>query len=84
MGIQSLLLESDAKALVEVVNATELDDSYRGQIVADIRFSLNFFPRWQMVYASRQVDRVAHALAQHLHMVIWTMYGGVTLQFVFV
>ena len=64
LGIQRLILESDVKALVDAVNATEPDDSCRGQLVADIRFSLNFFPSWQMVYASRQVNQVAYALAQ--------------------
>ena len=64
MGIQRLILESDAKTLVDNVNATEPDDSCRGQLVADIQFSLNFFPSWQMVYAPRQVNQVAHALAQ--------------------
>jgi ribonuclease HI len=64
LGVQRVILEGDAKSLVDAVNSTERDDSCRGQLVADIQLSVTSFQDWQMVYAPRQVNRIAHCLAQ--------------------
>jgi hypothetical protein len=63
LGVQRMILEGDAKILVDAVNSTKRDDSCRGQLVADIQLSLTNFPAWQMVYAPRQVNGIAHCLA---------------------
>ena len=63
IGINQVQLEGDAKNVVDVVLSDTPDDSERGHITADIRASVRSIPAWEMKYASREANQVAHVLA---------------------
>jgi ribonuclease HI len=63
MGIRQVQLEGDAKNVIVAVNSGEPDESGRGQLTEDIRFSLRSIPVWEMRYTRREGNKVAHALA---------------------
>ena len=63
MGIRQVQLEGDAKNVLVAVNSGEPDESGRGQLTEDIRFSLRSIPVWEMRYTRREGNKVSHALA---------------------
>ncbi|XP_059429236.1 uncharacterized protein LOC132163053 [Corylus avellana] len=62
-GFHNLKMESDAKVLVDAVNSTEVDDSSKGHLVADIKLCLVGLQAWKLVYIPCKINWAAHALA---------------------
>jgi ribonuclease HI len=63
MGIEQVVLEGDAKNVITAVNSDEPDESGRGQLTADICYSLRSIQVWVMRHTCREANKVAHAIA---------------------
>ncbi|XP_059453477.1 uncharacterized protein LOC132184014 [Corylus avellana] len=64
MGYLSIILEGDAKVVIEAVLSNEPDWSRRGHLIDDIRTALTSFTQWKMAYVQRDANKAAHRLAR--------------------
>jgi ribonuclease HI len=63
MGIRQVLLEGDAKEVVEAVKSHLPDESATGHLTADLRVALSLIPVWEVGHVRRVSNNVAHVLA---------------------
>ncbi|XP_059450979.1 uncharacterized protein LOC132181760 [Corylus avellana] len=64
LGRRAIILEGDAKQVVEAINSDVNNGSRFGHIVEDIRQTLKTFPRWRCAFANRNANAAAHGLAK--------------------
>jgi hypothetical protein len=64
VGVQNLMLEGDAKTVVNEVNSQESHTCRHGHLAEDIKILLRSFSNWEYCYVSRQSNGVAHGLAK--------------------
>jgi hypothetical protein len=64
LGGSAIILEGDAKQVVEAINSDVSNVSRFGHLVEDIRLNLKSFPRWRCVFANRNANFAAHNLAR--------------------
>lgn len=64
MGFGMILLESDAKNIVDAVCAEVADLCPYGQIIEDAKMLLNYFHCVSVVAISRNCTKIAHLLAR--------------------
>jgi ribonuclease HI len=63
-GVQQLILEGDAKQIIDAIRAKDGNDSMIGHLIDDVRQSLRGISRWQVNHVLREANRVAHELAK--------------------
>jgi hypothetical protein len=59
LGGSAIILEGDAKQVVEAINSDVSNVSRFGHLVEDIRLTLKSFPRWRCVFANRNANVAA-------------------------
>lgn len=64
MGFTHLILEGDARAIVEAVNSEDTNWSKIGHLVMDIKTLLQGFAQWQIQAVGRAANNVAHTVAR--------------------
>jgi ribonuclease HI len=64
MGVQNVILEGDAKMVVQAVNSREINTGKYGQLMDDTKMLLRSFSNWECCYVSRYLNRAAHDLAR--------------------
>ena len=63
-GFQSLIVEGDAKQVVDTIQLRGRDASNFGQLVDDVLVIVDSFSNWQIQYVNREVNSAAYVLAQ--------------------
>lgn len=64
LGRQAIILEGDAKQVVDAINSDVNNGSRLGHIVEDIRQFLKTFLRWHCAFVNRNANTAAHRLAK--------------------
>jgi ribonuclease HI len=64
MGYSKLHLEGDAKAVIDAVHSTEVDRSWMGHLIEDVKVELQAVLYWQLTFVRREGNKVAHDLAK--------------------
>lgn len=64
LGFRDVIFEGDAKAIIDVVNSEEDDESWRGQIIEDIKKIVRQREWWSVAFVHREGNVVAHQLAK--------------------
>ncbi|XP_059436088.1 uncharacterized protein LOC132169016 [Corylus avellana] len=64
MGLSQILLEGDAKVVVEAVNAVTTDGSTIGHLVDDMKVLLSAFRQWRVQQVGRELNKMAHTIAR--------------------
>lgn len=64
MGLSQILLEGDAKVVVEAVNAVTTDGSTIGHLADDMKVLLSAFQQWRVQRVGRELNKVAHTIAR--------------------
>jgi ribonuclease HI len=64
MGVQQLILEGDAKRVIDAIRAQDENDSMIGHLIDDVRCCLRCIPRWQVNHVFQETNRVVHELAR--------------------
>ncbi|XP_059454987.1 uncharacterized protein LOC132185199 [Corylus avellana] len=64
LGGRAIILEGDAKQVVEAINFDVNNESRYGHIVEDIRQTLQTFSRWRCAFVNRNANIAAHGLAK--------------------
>ena len=62
--MQQLILEGDAKHIIDAIRAKDGNDSMIGHLIDDVRQCLRGISRWQVNHVLRGANRVAHELAK--------------------
>ena len=62
--MQNLVIELDAKVVVELVQSMSSSNAFYSSLLADCRSLLGRFQHYKVQYAFREVNRVADALAK--------------------
>jgi ribonuclease HI len=63
-GFQSLIVEGDAKQVVDAIQLRGWDASNFGQLVDDVLVIVDSFFNWQIQLVNQEANRAAHVLAQ--------------------
>ncbi|XP_059454956.1 uncharacterized protein LOC132185163 [Corylus avellana] len=63
-GVQQLILEGDAKQIIEAIKDEGQNLSLLGQLIEDVRIGLNAIPMWNVEHVHREANKVAHRLAK--------------------
>lgn len=63
-GIQQIIVEGDAKQVIDAVQASGENSSIFGQLVGDVLVVLNSFTSWKACHVNREANRAAHELAR--------------------
>jgi ribonuclease HI len=64
MGVQQLILEGDAKQIIDAIQAKDRNDSMIGHLIDDVRQCLRCITRWQVNHVFREANRVVYELAK--------------------
>lgn len=64
MGLSRLILEGDAKVVVNAVNFEATDWSKIGHLVEDMKMLLSDFSQWQVKGVGFAINSVAHTIAK--------------------
>jgi hypothetical protein len=64
MGYSKLHLEGHAKAVIDAVHSTEVDRSWMGHLIEDVKVELQAVLHWQLTFVRREGNKVAHDLAK--------------------
>ena len=64
IGVQNLLIELDAKVVVELVQSHSPFNAFYSSLLADCRSLLGRFQHYKVQHAFREVNRVTDALAK--------------------
>jgi ribonuclease HI len=64
IGLTKIYLEGDAKNVADALRSLEANWSKSGHINADAKLLLHDFIHWEINYASREANFVAHNLAK--------------------
>jgi hypothetical protein len=64
LGVQNLLLEGDAKQIVEAINLGTGTWSRFGHLIEDTRRTLLTISRWRCAFVHREANEAAHRLAK--------------------
>ena len=64
LGVQNLVVELDAKVVVELVQSGSSSNAFYSSLLADCRLLLGRFQHYKVQHAFREVNRVADALAK--------------------
>jgi hypothetical protein len=64
MGYSKLHLEGHAKAVIDAVHSTEVDRSWMGHLIKDVKVELLAVLHWQLTFVRREGNKVAHDLAK--------------------
>ena len=64
IGVQNLLIELDAKVVVELVRSKSPSNAFYSSLLANCRSLLGKFQHYKVQHAFREVNRVADALAK--------------------
>ncbi|XP_059451110.1 uncharacterized protein LOC132181902 [Corylus avellana] len=64
LGYTHIILEGDAKNIVDVVKDNGCNRSRMGQMIDDIRTTLCYLTDWKIEYVSRRNNSAAHRLAK--------------------
>ena len=64
IGVQNLLIELDAKVVVELVQSHSPSNAFYSSLLADCRSLLGRFQHYKVQHAFREVNRVIDALAK--------------------
>jgi ribonuclease HI len=80
LGLQKLILEGEAKVVLDALGKKIINRSRYGHLVEDIRVILNSFPHWRCKYvSSREANNAAHKLAKAAT-TIWSMETPVSIR----
>ena len=75
LGITRVHFEGDAKGVVDVVNSGDMEISWMGHVIADIKMEIQEFEGWEITFVKREGNQVPHLLAkptvQHVHNTTW-------------
>ena len=63
-GIERIIFERDAKAVINAVQIAEIDGSCLSVIVADIQGEMQSFQQWRLAFVRRKGNAVAHCLSK--------------------
>ncbi|KAK2657268.1 hypothetical protein Ddye_010320 [Dipteronia dyeriana] len=85
-GFVPIVIESDAKAMVELINSDRVPHADIGSVIADILSLVNCH-HFQVSFAARSVNKVAHSLAKSsffsgdisissLSLLVWRTWSG--------
>ena len=64
LGGQAIILEGDAKNVVDVINSEDKCGNHFGHLVEDARQILKTIPHWRCEYVNQTGNEAAHALAK--------------------
>ena len=64
IGGQDICLKGDAKEVVDAINSQNDNWSHFGHIVADVRFKLCMFSRWQCGFVNQAANSAVYGLAK--------------------
>ncbi|XP_059460184.1 uncharacterized protein LOC132189464 [Corylus avellana] len=64
LGILNLIVEGGAQVVVNAIQARDPTCSRFGQLIDNTRSLLRDFPRWQIIYVSRNANNGAHKLTK--------------------
>jgi hypothetical protein len=64
IGVQKMILEGDAKQIIDAIQEKDKQDSMIGHLIDDVRLSLENIPEWKVDHVYRETNRVAHGLAK--------------------
>jgi ribonuclease HI len=64
LGVQCVVLEGDAKQIVDTVNSNSASWSRFGHLIDDTRRILESFPQWKCQFVRREANEAAHRLAK--------------------
>ena len=62
--MQQLILEGDAKQVIDAIRSTDENDSMIGHLIDDVKQCLRGISRWQVNHVCQGANRVAHELAK--------------------
>ena len=65
MGLSQVHFEGDAKLVVNSVNSSQVDNSWMGHVVEDIKVEVQAFHQWQISFVRREGNQVANLLAKY-------------------
>ena len=65
MGFLRVHIEGDAKSVVDAVNSVDVDKSWLGHVIEDIKMELKSLAHWKMAFVKREGNQVAHNLAKY-------------------
>ncbi|KAK8686344.1 hypothetical protein V6N13_125369 [Hibiscus sabdariffa] len=64
LGLQSIHVEGDSLSVIKKLSSSSVDKSIISPIISDIKYKLIFFEKITFSHVGRQVNEVAHLLAQ--------------------
>jgi ribonuclease HI len=64
MGFNHLVLEGDAKVIVEAINSEDANWSMTGHLVMDLKTRLQEFEQWQVSAVGQERNNAAHCVAK--------------------
>lgn len=64
LGFIKVHLEGDAKGVVDAVNSGNVDTSWLGHVIEDIKLELNSLAHWKFTFVRRKGNQIAHCLAK--------------------
>jgi ribonuclease HI len=53
IGVQKMILEGDAKQIIDAIQEKDRQDSMIGHLIDDVRLSLNNIPEWKVNHVFR-------------------------------
>ncbi|XP_042939565.1 uncharacterized protein LOC122274608 [Carya illinoinensis] len=85
LNLTEVVFEGDALNIVKVVNNSESNWEWHGQLVEDVKDILRNRPMWKLIHTYRECSRVAHFLAKFSLTVngeqIWIEEGPAGIQY---
>ncbi|XP_042972921.1 uncharacterized protein LOC122304717 [Carya illinoinensis] len=60
MGMNQVIFEGDAKAVIDAINSKNEDNSWHGQETEDLQQLLELHPAWRLSFAYRSANHAAH------------------------
>ncbi|XP_035551149.1 uncharacterized protein LOC118349712 [Juglans regia] len=64
LGLQDVIIEGDAKELIDAINTETEDESWKGQLVEDMKQKWKNRKQWDLKFIYREGNVVAHHLAK--------------------
>jgi ribonuclease HI len=74
MGFLGVHLEGDAKFVVNAINSVDVDKSWLGHVIEDIKVELKSLAHWKMTFVKREGNQVAHNLAKYVVMIFFFFF----------
>jgi ribonuclease HI len=65
VGCLRVQFEGDAKGVIDAVNSPEVNNSWMGQAIQDIRVELQPLADWKFTFVKREGNIAAHNLAKY-------------------